>query len=154
MRNRWALSILILILAGCADDTSLQGVFERQMKEDGAANFTVLHIDERANDGIVLFTSAGEAALFYFAKADQGWTRQTGTNCGANGIARVGLMGNGYAYCATLKADMDFAVIRVGSADATLLETEEGRRVWFVRADDGSQDVVGVKDDDSEFTLN
>jgi hypothetical protein len=154
MLKRWAVSIATVFLASCAGDTSLNGAFEKQMKDDGAGEYSVLHIEEGAKDGIVLFTAGGEAALFYFGKSGQGWARQTGTDCDASGISQVGLMGNGYVYCGTLRQDMDFMAIRVGGNDALLFDTPDGRRIWYARVDDMGLDVSGVMADGREVGLN
>ena len=156
MRYVAVVCLALLVLIGCAEEVpkTLKGTFEKQMKDDGVTGYTVLRIQEDVSDGIVMFTQGSRTSLGYFTKVDGGWKQQTGSVCGDNGVSKVGLMGNGYAYCAALKKGMDFAVVRVGDAEVELTDTKEGTQAWFLRADSGELDVVGVTKDGKEVKLN
>ena len=149
----WIL-FLIMALAACSEDSSLAGAIAKEMSESGRADYQIVHTEETAHDAVVLYLSGGDAAAVYFQLQDGRWKPRTGTACGDRGVTVVGLMGNGYLYCSTLREDMTFEAVRVGDADATLLQTIDGRRVWIGRGDDMEQAVTGVSSDGSEVKLN
>jgi hypothetical protein len=49
--------ILLLLITGCSGDTSLKGAFEKQMKEDQADGFNLIHLEDNETDGLALYTS-------------------------------------------------------------------------------------------------
>jgi hypothetical protein len=158
-------SLLFLLLAGaagCSDDPSLQAAFEKQMMEDGAAGFEIIHVEENENDGLVLYTSrtdeypeAGDRpGIRYYERLEGRWRSATGMECGSSGASRLGLMGNGYLFCSTLKENRDFERIRVGDSEARMFQTGDGKRVWYAIVDDMESNVTGITSDGAEFPLN
>lgn len=99
-------AIPILIIAfmsiyGCSADDSLQGAYERQIKENGMDGFNIIHLEERASVGLVLNTSwtndypenQFRPGIHVFEKTEGGWQAVPGTACDANTVARLSLFG-------------------------------------------------------------
>jgi len=161
-KKNFFLILLLTGVAGCAGDNSLQGTFEQQMKEDEVDGFNIIHIEENGSQGLVLYTSWTEKypenknrpGIRYYEKQDSRWEGRPGTDCSSDGIARLGLMGNGNLYCATLKENMDFEKVLVGGTEAKIFQATESQRVWFAITDDRNSKVRGIKSDGSEIALN
>jgi hypothetical protein len=149
-------------IAGCSGNLSLQETFEKQMKDDGIGGFNIIHIDEKENSGLVLFTSWTEqdpnnkddTSIHYFEKPDQRWERQTGMECSTNGVGLMGLMGNGYLFCSIFKANMDFEKIRIGDSEVDIFNVNDSMRVWYAVVDDRDSKVLGITSDGRDFALN
>lgn len=149
-------------VAGCSGDLSLQATFEKQMEDDGADGFNIIHIDEKENRGLVLYTSWTEEypdnknhpGINYYHKLDQRWESRPGTACSDSGVSRLGLSDNGHLFCAVLKENMKFEKIRVGGSDAHIFNVSDSIRVWYGVADDKNAKAVGIISDGREVTLN
>lgn len=163
MRHRtFFLALLLTGIAACSGDNSLQGAFEKQMHDDEVDGFTIIHLEENESDGLVLFTSwtkdypenRNKPSIHYFQKTENHWKIQTGTACSTNGIAQLGLMGNGYLYCAGFKKAMSFEAVRVGDKEAKLFSTPEVGTVWYARAGEREMKVIGITAEGREIALN
>lgn len=149
-------------IAGCSGNLSLQESFEKQMKDDGIGGFNIIHIDEKENFGLVLFTSWTEqdpdnkddTSIHYFEKPDQRWERQPGMGCSTNGVSRLSLTGNGYLFCSVLKANSNLEKIRIGDSEVDIFKVNDGMRVWYAVVDDRDSKVLGISSDGSDFALN
>jgi len=156
------LVLLISSAAGCSGDKSLQGAFERQMKDNEVDGFNIIHMEENENDGLVLFTSwtsdypqnKDKPGIYYYEKVDKAWKNQTGSDCSGTGVSRLGLMGNGQLYCASLKDSISLESIRVGDSEAKMFPTPGGGTVWYARAGERDLKAVGVTSDGREIMLN
>ena len=159
------LLLVLLCLSGitaCSADTSLQGVFENQMKEDGAVGFTIIHIDEGETHGLVLYTSwtheypdnKNKPGIRYYEKSDKQWHGRTGTGCSDRGISRLGLMGNGYLFCAIPRENRGYEKILVGDTEAGIFQVNDSISVWYAAVDNRDAKVVAILDDGTELALD
>jgi len=148
---------LLVCVTGCSGDQSLNGVFERQMQEDGATGYTVIHAEENEKIGVVMYTEAdfpNEATLKYFLNSDGQWQTGMATSCTDKGVTKLGMMGNGYLTCSVLQEDWIVETIRVDGVEANLFDIGSGRKAWYLVTEEKSSEVVGVSPDGKEFRLN
>ena len=159
-----AISVLILLVVtvGCSSDVSLMGAFQKQMAENAVDGFFIIHLEERETDGLVLYTSWTEdypdnqnrPGINYYERLDTGWESRPGTACSDSGVSRLGLMGNGYLFCSTLKANMDFEKILVGDTEAKMFQFGDNRLVWYAIEDEKGSKVAGISSDGRQIALN
>jgi hypothetical protein len=132
------------------------------MREDGADGFDIIHVEENERDGLVLYTSwtdeypdgRNRPGIRYYERLDGRRKSSTGTECSSSGVSRLGLMGNGYLFCSTLKENMSFERIRVGDSEAIILQTSDGKLVWYAIEDEKESNVTGITSDGREVALN
>lgn len=154
--------ILLLLITGCSGDTSLKGAFEKQMKEDQADGFNLIHLEDNETDGLALYTSwtddypdnKNKPGINYYEKVDGKWQSRTGTGCSDGGVSRLGLMGNGHLYCSILKENMDFEKILVDGTEANVFQVGDSIRVWYAVSDEKGAKVTGVSGGGREVRLN
>ena len=160
-------AIPILIIAfmsiyGCSADDSLQGAYERQIKENGMDGFNIIHLEERASVGLVLNTSwtndypenQFRPGIHVFEKTEGGWQAVSGTACDANTVARLSLFGNGQLYCASLDPESEVQEVRVGQSAAQIFDSANGSRVWFAITEERDAKAIGTTPDGREIKLN
>lgn len=160
--GRLLIGLMVLVLADCGGDATLQDAFEKQMKLNKVDGFDIIKLDERPDLGLVLFTSWTEAypdnrnrpGVYVFYRQDGRWEMQPGIDCSGGGTARLGLGVRGTLYCAMLKPDWDFTKVMVGETEAGLFAFGEGQRVWYAVAPDGTAPVKGVNAEGREYELN
>jgi hypothetical protein len=152
----------LLATAGCSSDTSLKGVFEKQMKQDRVDGFNIIHLQENETNGLVLYTAwtkdypenKNQPGIHYYEKGDSGWESRPGMGCSDSGVSRLGLMGKGYLYCAMLKDYMQFSKVMLGDIEALIFQVNEKQQVWYALSGDRDAKVVGVSSDGKEVALN
>lgn len=156
-----ACALIILSLAACAGDKTLQGVFEAQMKDDGYDGWDIIHIQEDETDGFVLYTAwtdqhpdnRNQPGVSYFQKQGEEWQSAMGTACSNSGVSTFGLMGNGYLYCSVLLPDMDFEKVTAGGQAARIFTFNETMKVSVGVTSEADAKVVGFTKDGREIAL-
>ena len=129
--------LFLIVIVACSPDT-LQSTYEKQQKEDGMDGFTIIHIEENDEYGLVLGTSWTEQYpdnkdkpfILVYEKNNGKWVTRPGTTCDGLG-ATLGIGGGRYLYCASITEDRPYVKIMVGDTEAQIFDVNDKKRVWY-----------------------
>lgn len=159
---RIAALLSLFSMAACAKDSSLQGAFEAQMKDNGYDGYEIIHLQENESDGWVLHTAwtkdypdnRNEPGVNYYQKQGKKWQSAMGTACSSNGVSMFGLMGNGYLYCSVLRPGMEFESITAGGQTAQIYTFNDTMTVWVAISPEANAKVSATTPEGREIALN
>ena len=141
--------LFLIVIFACSPDT-LQSTYEKQQKENGMDGFTIIHIEENDEYGLVVETSWTEEyiqnkdkpGVMVYEKDNGKWVARPGISCDGLG-GTLGIGGGRYLHCASITEKRPYVKIMVGATEAQIFDVNDKIRVWYAVGDSMDMNVWG-----------